>query len=180
MIVKRRSVLAAALAAIPSRLFAQPSTPATPPAIAPVRNGADRLGEPHIIGAGQAAFKVLTPESKGSVFIMENVLTRKGGPPRHLHHDQDEWFYVMEGQFLFEIGKERFTLGPGDSILGPRGIPHAFAFVGVPPGKLLLAFTPANRIEEFFRVRTEGTQYSSDAARFKAYGLELLGPPLEV
>ena len=179
MIIERRSVLAAALAAIPSRLFAQPSTTVTP-LIGPVRNGADRLGEPHTIGAGTAAFKVLTQESKGAVFIMENVLMRKGGPPRHLHHEQDEWFYVMEGEFVFEIGSQRFTLGRGDSILGPREVAHAYAFTGEAPGKLLIAFNPANRIEEFFRGRTEGAQYSTDAARYQAYGLELLGPPLQL
>ncbi|HEX6163154.1 MAG TPA: cupin domain-containing protein [Vicinamibacterales bacterium] len=180
MIIKRRSILAAALAAIPSRVLAQPGRQAPPLEIGPVRNGADRLGESHTIGASAAAFKVLTTESKGAVFIMENVLTRKGGPPRHLHHDQDEWFYVLQGDFVFEIGSQRFTLGAGDSILGPREIAHAYAFVGEPPGRLLIAFNPANRIEEFFRNRTEGAQYSTDAARYKAYGLELLGGPLQV
>jgi quercetin dioxygenase-like cupin family protein len=179
MIVERRSLLAAALAAIPSRLVAhQAGKPALE--IAPVRSGADRLGESHAIGASSAAFKVLTQESKGAVFIMENMLTRKGGPPRHLHHEQDEWFYVMQGEFVFEIGSQRFTLGPGDSILGPREIAHAYAFVSEPPGKLLIAFNPANRIEEFFRGRTEGSQYSTDSARYKAYGLELLGGPLQL
>ena len=179
MLLQRRSLLAAALAAIPSRFLAQvPSTPAFE--IAPVRSGADRLGERHTIGASSAAFKVLTQESHGAVFIMENVLTRKGGPPRHLHHQQDEWFYVMQGEFVFEIGRQRFRLGPGDSILGPREIAHAYAFVSDGPGKLLIAFNPADRIEEFFRNRTEGAQYSTDAARYKAYGLELVGGPIPV
>jgi quercetin dioxygenase-like cupin family protein len=173
--------LTAALAAIPSRFLAQTTSQPTPSlAVAPVRTGADRLGEPHTIGASSAAFKVLTRETVGAAFIMENVLTRKGGPPRHLHHEQDEWFYVMQGEFVFEIGTERFKLGPGDSILGPRAIPHAYAFVSESPGRLLIAFTPANRIEEFFRGRTEGAQYSTDAARYKAYGLELLGGPLQL
>ena len=180
MILQRRSLLAAAVAAIPTRLFAQQPAATRALDIAPVRSGADRLGEPHTIGAGAAAFKVLTQESRGAVFIMENMLTRKGGPPRHLHHEQDEWFYVLQGDFIFEIGNQRFTLKPGDSILGPREIAHAYAFVGEPPGKLLIAFNPANRIEEFFRGRTEGSQYSTDAARYKAYGLELLGGPLQL
>jgi len=81
---------------------------------------------------------------------------------------------------VFEIGSERFRLTRGDSILGPREIPHAYAFVGNGPGKLLIVYTPANRIEEFFRGRTEGSQYSTDAARYRAYGLELLGPPLQI
>ena len=182
MQLQRRSLLAAALAAFPSRLLSaqQPQSAAAPPPVGPVRAGADRLAEAHTIGASAAAFKVLTAESRGSVFVMENVLTRKGGPPRHLHHEQDEWFYVMQGEFVFEIGTERFRLNAGDSILGPRKLPHAYSFVGDAPGKLLIVFTPANRIEEFFRGRTEGAQYSTDAERYKAYGLELLGPPLQL
>ena len=79
MIIERRSLLATALAALPSRLLAQQtvSSAARPP-VAPVRAGADRLMEPHTIGASSAAFKVITAESQGSVFIMENALTRKG------------------------------------------------------------------------------------------------------
>jgi quercetin dioxygenase-like cupin family protein len=179
-IFERRAFLAAALAAVPSRLLGQPINASDGKAVKPVLSGADRLGEHHTIGASSTAFKVLTEESKGAVFIMENSITKKGGPPRHLHHEQDEWFYVVAGEFVFEIGSQRFRLAPGDSILGPREIPHAYAFVGSDHGRLLIAFSPANRIEEFFRGRTEGSQYSTDAARYRAYGLELLGPPLQV
>jgi quercetin 2,3-dioxygenase len=107
-------------------------------------------------------------------------MTKKGGPPRHLHHGQDEWFYVVRGDFVMEIGSDRFRLSAGDSSLGPREIPHAYAYVGNGPGQLLVAYTPANRIEEFFRGRTEGAQYSTDAERYRAFGLELLGPPIAV
>ena len=180
MLIERRSFLAAALAAFPSRLLGQTINPSDGKAVTPVQSGADRLGEAHTIGVSSVAFKVLTLESKGAVFIMENSMTKKGGPPRHLHHGQDEWFYAVQGEFVFEIGSERFRLTPGDSMLGPREIPHAYAFVGNGPGKLLIVYTPANRIEEFFRGRTEGSQYSTDAARYRAYGLELLGPPLQI
>jgi mannose-6-phosphate isomerase-like protein (cupin superfamily) len=148
--------------------------------VAVVRRDSDRLSERHTIGVSTAAFKVLRAESRGSLCIMENSMTKKGGPPRHLHRDQDEWFYAVAGEFVVEIGSQRIHLGPGDSILGPRQIPHAYAFVGNGPGKLLLAYTPANRIEEFFRGRTEGAAYSTDAARYRAYDLELLGPPLQI
>ncbi|MGE5193475.1 MAG: cupin domain-containing protein, partial [Deltaproteobacteria bacterium] len=58
---------------------------------------------------------------------MENTHTRKGGPPRHLHRNQDEWFYVLRGEYIIEIGSQRSSLSEGDSILGPRQIPHAYA-----------------------------------------------------
>jgi mannose-6-phosphate isomerase-like protein (cupin superfamily) len=181
--MERRSFLAAAIAALPVALIGQSSnTPTTTKAVR-VANGEDRLGEHHTIGISSTAFKVLTQDTGGGLFIMQHANLKKGGPPRHLHHNEDEWFYVLEGDYIAEIGTERFELKPGDSILGPRGVPHAWASVGEGPGKLLIAFAPANKMEAFFRdnaKRRKDGDYVNDAAVYHAYGLELLGPPLSV
>ena len=66
-------------------------------------------------------FKVSTRDSGGGMFIVEHTDVRKSGPARHIHHDQEEWFYVVKGQYIVEVGGERFALGPGDSALGPEG-----------------------------------------------------------
>jgi hypothetical protein len=66
---------------------------------------------------------------------------------------------------------------------GSRGVPHAWAFVGDTPGRLLITFAPANKMEAFFRdnaKRNEHGEYLNDAEVYRAYGLELLGPPLSV
>ena len=100
-----------------------------------------------------------------------------------MHHNENEWFYVLEGEYIAEIGSERFHLKAGDSILGPREVPHAWAFVGDTPGKLLIAFAPAGKMESFFRdnaKRRKDGEYLNDAEVHRAYGLELLGPPLSV
>ena len=52
---------------------------------------------------------------------------------------------------MVEIGDRRFRLSAGDSVLGPRQIPHAFVSDSTGPSRLLVAFTPAGRIELFFR-----------------------------
>ena len=71
-------------------------------------------------------------------------------------------------------------------MLEPREVPHAWAFVGDTPGKLLIAFAPANKMEEFFRSsKAPGGAYSTwddpnDKERFRAFGMELLGPPLSL
>lgn len=89
--------------------------------------------------------------SASALFVIEHASRKKGGPPRHLHHNENEWFYVIEGEYIAEVGSERFQLKPGDSLLGPREVPQAWAYVGEGPGKLLIAFSPAGKMEAFFR-----------------------------
>lgn len=183
--LERRDFLGGALASLPLALLGQHAQAATAPAIARVPAGEDRLGEHHTIGVSTTSFKVLTGESAGALFLFEhrNVGGKKGGPPRHVHHNEDEWFYVIEGNYIAEVGSTRVELNPGDSILGPREVPHAWAFVGDTPGRVLIAFTPANKMEAFFREnekRPHGTEYMNDAAVYHAHGMELLGPPLPV
>jgi mannose-6-phosphate isomerase-like protein (cupin superfamily) len=45
--------------------------------------------------------------------------------PRHVHEREDELFFVLEGEHVFEIGDEEFRIGPGGTAFGPRGVPHA-------------------------------------------------------
>jgi len=181
--MERRSFLSLAMTALPLALMGQTAQTPTTSKPALVAHGEDRVGEHHAIGLSTTAFKVLTRETGGGLFIMEHTSTKKGGPPRHLHHNEDEWFYVIEGEYIAEIGTERVRLKPGDSILGPREIPHAWAFVGDTPGRMLIAFAPANKMEAFFRdneKRRKSGEYLNDAQVYRAYGLELLGPPLSV
>jgi len=179
--IERRSFLSAAIAALPLALTGQSIKTSTPARPARVARGEDRLGEHHAIGVSTTDFKVLTLDSGGGLFVMEHTSAKKGGPPRHLHHNEDEWFYIVEGEYIAEIGSERFQLKPGDSILGPREVPHAWAFIGDTPGRMLIAFAPANKMEAFFRdKRRKDGEYLNDAQFYHAYGLELLGPPLSV
>ncbi len=179
--MERRSFLSAAIAALPLALMGQSNQTSTKSKPARVARGEDRLGEHHTIGVSTTSFKVLTQDTGGCLFVMEHTSSKKGGPPRHLHHNEVEWFYVIEGEYIVEIGSERVQLKPGDSILGPREIPHAWAFVGDTQGRMLIAFAPANKMEAFFRdneKRRKDGAYLNDAQIYRAYGLELLGPPL--
>ena len=88
------------------------------------------------------------------LLVLENTFHAKGGPARHLHVAQDEWFYAVEGEFVLEVGSDRHRLGPGDSLLAPRGVPHVWAHVGDGRGRILIAFAPAGQMEAFFRVVT--------------------------
>ncbi len=150
------------------------------PSAVRVAAGADRSGEERGLGISTIAFKVTTP-NPNDLFILENTFRAKGGPARHLHYDQDEWFYILEGEFQFEVGADRFRLHVGDSLLAPRQVPHVWAFVGEGHGRILIAFLPAGNMEAFFREVTKANAMPPhDPALWRAHGMELLGPPLPV
>ena len=73
------------------------------------------------------------------------------GWPRHLHYDQDEWIYVIDGEIALEVGNRAFRAGAGESVFIPRKVPHVWSAVGHPPGKIINVYQPAGRMEEFFR-----------------------------
>jgi quercetin 2,3-dioxygenase len=73
------------------------------------------------------------------------------------------------------------TLRPGSSILAPRNLPHAWAFVGDSGGKMLISYTPAGKMEAFFREVTKSNSMPpQDKALFEKFDLILTGPPLSV
>lgn len=148
-----------------------------------VPDGQDRQNEAHNVGVSHTNFKVLTAETGGNLFVIEQNNQKKGGPPRHFHYGEEEYFYVIEGNYIVEVGTERFELGPGDSILAPRKIPHAWAFVG-DKGRMLISFAPANKMEAYFRSLAPHTYTdSSDKGqreRARQFGIEIVGPPLAI
>jgi mannose-6-phosphate isomerase-like protein (cupin superfamily) len=149
-----------------------------------VPNGRNRLdGALMIWGVIPLQIKVSTNDSDGDLFVFEHADMGKGGPPRHFHYEQDEWFRAVKGEFLFEVGDERFTLRPGDSLFAPRMVPHVWAYTGDNPGTLLLAVQPAGSLEAFFMQSAKLTRPPApeEAARqFAAHGMKVVGPPLHV
>ena len=150
-----------------------------PPALL-VSAGQDRFGESRGLGISSISFKV-TPQDVDGILIIENRFRDKGGPARHLHYHQDEWFYALEGKFVFEVGDEKSELNPGDSLLAPRNVPHVWAYTGGTRGRILIAFMPAGKMEAFFREVTQVNAMPPQAPElWRAHGMELLGPPLSV
>ncbi len=131
-------------------------------------------------------FLVTGAETGGAYFAMEAIVPPGGGPPAHIHRNEDETFYVVEGHTDFLLGEERVTAGPGDFVSVPRGTVHHFHNASDAPARLILTFTPAG-IERFFEETLERaldpTQPPPDnidevAARYAAaaprYGMEFL------
>ena len=151
-----------------------------PPASLFVAAGQDQFGQHRGLGVSAIHFKV-SGQDHPDLLVLENVFHHKGGPARHLHHFQDEWFHVLEGEFLIEIGAERMRLRAGDSMFAPRNVPHVWAFVGENRGRILVTFAPAGKMEAFFlEVTKANAMPPQDPALWRAHGMELLGPPLPV
>lgn len=147
--------------------------------------GKDRHGEHQqmIWGLLPLAIKVSTADTGGALFVFQHKDVGKGGPPRHVHHAQDEWFYAVEGEYAVDVGEEKFRLKPGDSLLAPRGVPHAWAHVSDRPGTLITAVSPAGTFEEFIRETTRHPTLPTPeaiAAAFAKHGMTVVGPPLAV
>jgi quercetin dioxygenase-like cupin family protein len=146
--------------------------------------GGDRFQEQRkVFGSRVIDFKVSSLDTNGDLFIIELTDDRKGGPPRQLHYEQEEWFYVIESEYMIEIGDERYKLGPGDSVLAPRGVPHAWAHVGEGMGKRLIVFQPAGQMEAFFdQLSKVGPMPQREELQrlFGSHGMKMTGPPLPV
>jgi len=126
---------------------------------------------------------VSAKDTGGGLYVFEHTDMGKGGPPRHLHHEQDEWFYAIHGEFAFEVGEEKFRLRPGESLFAPRKVPHVWAQISDEPGTLLLALSPAGTFETFIR---NAAKYAKPPTpeeaekMFAAHGMKIVGPPLQV
>jgi quercetin dioxygenase-like cupin family protein len=180
----RRRTFLATLAAFPAGVRAQQQ--ASPSGVGiKVAAGEGRFGRALKLPDGSPLFiKVASQDTGGAFFLTEQPSGERGGPPKHFHIEEDEWFYCLAGDYIVEVGNQRYELRPGDSVLGPRGVPHSFAFVGSTPGRLMVAFTPAGRVEQFFRdldARGKyfgtGTDEDREAAK-QRYGIVNVGPPL--
>ena len=136
------------------------------------------------IMGGRFDLKVSAKDTGGDLCIYDTVRSTKGGPPLHRHYSQDEWFYIIRGEFLVQVGDDRIKLVPGDSAFAPRRIPHAFAMTSDGEGQMLVLFQPAGSMEAFFREMSRmGKEVSGSQQLPKSvwedHGMELLGPPLK-
>jgi len=146
----------------------------------------DRHGEELLIMGGQFDLKVSAKDTGGNLCIYDTRRSSKGGPALHLHHAQDEWFYVVRGEFIAKVGDDVLRLGPGDSAFAPRKIAHTFAMVTEGEGQMLVLFQPAGSMEGFFSDmaklgRAIPKNMESELKKlFEAHEMKVVGPPLKI
>ncbi len=101
------------------------------------------------IGGDESFWKVRGSQTGGAFAMMEQSVPPGHGPRLHVHHREEESFYILDGEFGFEVGNRQFVVGAGTFVLGPRGIPHRFWNAGNRPGRFLLILSPPG-LEPFF------------------------------
>jgi mannose-6-phosphate isomerase-like protein (cupin superfamily) len=125
--------------------------------------------------------KVSSDDSAGACTVFELNALPRSGPFLHVHHREDEWYYVLSGEFLFRAGGEELKLLTGGSIWLPRGIPHVWANTTTTKGKLILMCQPGG-FEKFFdeigRVPMDKKSPNTMRDLMAKYGMEMLGPPI--
>jgi quercetin dioxygenase-like cupin family protein len=107
------------------------------------------IGEAYWVMGDMFTYLVTGEQSGGSYFTLIANVAPNGGPPPHVHHLEEEQFYVLDGELTFSIGDQTFQVGTGDFVHIPRGTVHSFKN-GSLPSRLLITFSPAG-IEGFFR-----------------------------
>ncbi len=188
--MKRRHFLNLSISAAALAMTARgaDNSPASGPRLARgFRVGAhkDRHSEELLIMGGRFDLKVSGGDTGGDLCIYDTYRDSKGGPALHRHYFQDEWFYVIRGQFIAQVGGDTLRLAPGDSAFAPRNIPHAFAMVSEGEGQMLVLFQPAGSMEDFFRQMAKfgkeipKGQEALVKQLWADHGMEVLGPPLK-
>jgi quercetin dioxygenase-like cupin family protein len=125
--------------------------------------------------------------TRGALGLAEARFWPGMATPLHVHHREDEAFYLLEGQVRFRCGDDEFTAEPGDFVFGPRGVPHAFKVLEG-GARMLLLTTPAG-LEQMFveggipaRDTEEPPPQHYDLERVQAlarkYGWDIIGPPM--
>jgi quercetin dioxygenase-like cupin family protein len=122
-------------------------------------------------------------ETGGSLTILESTPAGGEGPPFHVHAEQDEVVYVLEGEFRFRLEDEVSAAPPGSMMFIRRGTQHSWQNTGSEPGRLLVAFVPgAPGMERFFREFARLPEGKPVGEGFRELGpeagMDVVGPPL--
>jgi quercetin dioxygenase-like cupin family protein len=93
--------------------------------------------------------KIGGEDTAGQYGLVEIVARAGDGSPWHVHHEEDEWFYVLDGEFTVYVGDVRLSLTPGSFAFGPKGVPHTF-IAETEGATVLVGFAPF-QFEGFMR-----------------------------
>jgi mannose-6-phosphate isomerase-like protein (cupin superfamily) len=139
-------------------------------------DGAPRFSGPQGREGDVTELLATRDQTGGALGFFRQTIAPNSGPPVHIHRAEDEFFYVVSGEFKFKLG-DRIVSVPAKSIVFvPRGTAHTFKNVGTEPGVLLAGVTPGG-LEKMFAER-QGVDAETNHALMKKHRMEEVGPPL--
>lgn len=156
-----------------------------------------RPGKGFVVNRGEARFgehynmkgvtlntldvKVSGKDTSNYIAVFEQTgLTPNGGPPLHIHPYQDEWFYVLEGEYRFQVGNDGYEVKAGDTIFLPRQVQHAFIQLSE-HGKMIVFYLPAGKMEAFFKATNDWKSPPTQEEIEKVFAdndMKVVGKPL--
>lgn len=183
--MKRRQFIPAVAVAVPYLAAVKTEAKTEQTKAFKVKNGEGRF-HGHIqlkgVNANIQDVKVSGKDNNGSLAIFEQTgLSPKRGVPTHVHPDQDEIFQVLEGEYHFQVGEEKFRLTAGETIFLPRKIAHAWIQIS-DRGKMTVIVQPAGKLEEFFVYMSALQKEPSKDEMVKIFAdhnMQIVGPPMK-
>jgi mannose-6-phosphate isomerase-like protein (cupin superfamily) len=135
----------------------------------------------HVFGV-VLTLRVPSGAAGGDFAVWEEAAAPGFGPPRHIHHQTDEAFQILEGHYQVWTAGRIHELGPGAMAMIPTGTPHTFRCVGPSPGRMLTTVVPGGLDDFFIEIEAQGFELPRDLERLVAlgarHGHEFIGPPL--
>lgn len=136
-----------------------------------------------------SVFRSFYKETGGSLTFVESIDSPGSMPPLHVHPDQDEAFYMIEGSMRLYVGRDVIDIGPGEFAMAPRKIPHTFKITSETTAHILGWVTgpfdefvqqvgkpaPELRLPEEHEVRIPDPEFTAKEAAER--GIIILGPP---
>lgn len=137
--------------------------------------------------------RVSRSDGQDGVSVLEHHVPEGDSPPLHIHHTEDEIFHILEGEFRVKVQDQEHRVGPGATLLAPKGVAHTYRALS-PAGGRFLTVTAHGDFEGFVRAMgrpalhpglpelagpppPEAIQALASAAA--EYGIEIVGPPLQ-
>jgi quercetin dioxygenase-like cupin family protein len=127
-------------------------------------------------------FKVTGDDTGGAFDYFVVEVAPHGGPPLHVHHEQEESLHVLSGRFKVRVDDEERVLEQGGFAFMPSGLSHAFLNLTDEPAEIVVVYTPGGGAPFYAELgpltRNNMPDRAEVAACFERHGMTLLGPPL--
>jgi quercetin dioxygenase-like cupin family protein len=133
---------------------------------------------PYALAAGEGKARgwlestITLKASFPEIGITETILRPGEEPPLHVHRNEDEWLYLLDGEMTFHVGGQNYFSRAGAFVVFPRGIAHTFT-IESKQARFLVINTPGG-FERMFELAPKTPEEAARA--LNAFGMEVVGP----